>query len=42
MKDGKISTKDGIVNRQLFRETHWIANVNENSFDCFGCPPPNL
>ena len=42
MRDSKCTTKDGIVNIHLTKDTLWAAYINENYFDPYGWPPNKL
>ena len=37
LRDGTFSSGIGIVNLHPSKGTHWVAYINENLFDSFGC-----
>ena len=39
-RDGPFSSDIGIVNLHPSKGTHWVAYINENYFDSYGCVPP--
>ena len=40
LRDGPLSTGDGIVNLHPSKGTPWVCYINENFFDSYGCSPP--
>ena len=40
LRDGLFSSDVGIVNSHLSKGMHWVAYINENFFDSYGCAPP--
>ena len=40
LKDGLFSSDSGRVNLHPSKGTHWVVDINEINFDCYGCPPP--
>ena len=40
LKDGPRSIAVGIVNLLPSKGSHWVAYINENSFDSHACSPP--
>ena len=42
MRYSKFETKDGLVNLDPTKGTHWVANINENYFHAHGCLPTQI
>ena len=40
LRDGSFPSDIGIVNIYPSKRTHWVAYINESSFDSYGCSPP--
>ena len=40
LRDGLFSTNIGIVHWHPTKRTHWVAYINENYLDSYGCSPP--
>ena len=40
LRDGPFSSDIGIVNLHPSKEAHWVAYINENYFDSYGCAAP--
>ena len=40
LRDGPFESDIGIVNLHSSKGTHWVVYINENSFDGYGCSPP--
>ena len=40
LRGGTFSNDTGIVNLHPSKGTHWVAYMNENYFDSYGCSPP--
>ena len=40
LEDGTFSSDLGLVILHPSKGTHWVAYINENYFDSFGCGPP--
>ena len=40
LRDGLFSIDIGNVNLHPSKGTHWVAPINENYFDSYGCLPP--
>ena len=38
--DGPLTTHVGIVKLHPTKRTHWVAYINQNYFDSYGCSPP--
>ena len=39
-KDGPFESDTGTVNIHPRKGTHWVAYINENYFDSYGCSTP--
>ena len=39
-RDGPFSIDTGIVNLHPSKGSHWVAYINENYFDSYGCVSP--
>ena len=42
LRDGPFKSDIGIVNLHPTKGTHWIANIDENYSDSYGCSPQKL
>ena len=40
LRDGPFSSDIGIVNLHPSKGTHWVAYIDDNYFDSYGCVPP--
>ena len=40
LRDGPLSSDKGLVKLHPSKGTHWVAYINENYFDWYGCSPP--
>ena len=40
LRDGYFASDIGIVNLHLSKGTHWVAYINENYFESYGCICP--
>ena len=40
LRDGPFSRDMGILKLHESKDSHWVAYVNENYFDSYGCAPP--
>ena len=40
LRDGPFSSDTGIVNLHPSKGSHWVAYINENYFDSYGCVSP--
>ena len=40
LRDGLFLSDIGIVNLHPLKGSHWVAYINENYFDSYGCVPP--
>ena len=40
LQDGPFESDLGVVSLHPLKKTHWVAYVNENFFDSYGCAPP--
>ena len=40
LKDGPFKADIGIVNLHQTKGTHWVAYINQNYSDSYGCSPP--
>ena len=40
LRDGPFSSDIGIVNLVASKRISWVKDINENSFDSYGCSPP--
>ena len=41
LRDGPFATDEEIVNLHPTNGTHWVAYINQNYFDSYGCSLPN-
>ena len=40
LKNGTPESDKGTVNLHPSKRTHWVAYINQNYFDPYGCSPP--